>query len=313
MLTIFSTPKPFLGHINIIQRNAIKSWTLLHPEVEVILFGDEQGAAEVCQEFGLRHEPEVRRHEKGPKYLNYFFDRAQEIAKHDVLCYVNCDIILMSDFWRAVERVASRWAEFLMVGRRWNTDIRAPLNFETDAWQEHLRSFAIRHGARLPSGWIDYFVFSRGLYHYKIPPFVIGRGAWDPWLVWKAIDSGVNVVDASEVAIAVHQNHDYSYLTSNGKRTGVDDLTRRNVKLSGSWLHWQTIESATYVLTPQGMRRRYFRSWLVPVLQNLHWLATMVWFRILDLTRPVRHQLGIRQSPTPMVQYSQPDADPRSF
>ena len=59
MLTIFSTPKPFVGHIDIIQRNAIKSWTLLHPDVEVILFGDEEGAAEVCQEFGIRHEPEV--------------------------------------------------------------------------------------------------------------------------------------------------------------------------------------------------------------------------------------------------------------
>jgi len=74
MLTIFSTPKPFVGHINIIQRNAIKSWTLLHPDVEVILFGDEQGAAEVCAEFGIRHEPNVRRHEKGPKYLASFFD-----------------------------------------------------------------------------------------------------------------------------------------------------------------------------------------------------------------------------------------------
>src|SRR5713226_719892 len=57
MLTIFSTPKPFRGHIGITQRNALRSWTLLHPEVEIILFGDEAGAAEVCAEFGLRHEP----------------------------------------------------------------------------------------------------------------------------------------------------------------------------------------------------------------------------------------------------------------
>jgi hypothetical protein len=43
MLTIFSTPKPFHGHSGIIQRNALKSWTLLHPDVEVILFGIEDG------------------------------------------------------------------------------------------------------------------------------------------------------------------------------------------------------------------------------------------------------------------------------
>ena len=58
MLTIFSTPKPFVGHIGIIQRNAIKSWTLLHPDVEVILFGDDEGAAQACQDLGIRHEPE---------------------------------------------------------------------------------------------------------------------------------------------------------------------------------------------------------------------------------------------------------------
>jgi hypothetical protein len=45
MPTFFTTAKPFPGHDGIIQRNALKSWTRLHPEVEVILFGDEGGAA----------------------------------------------------------------------------------------------------------------------------------------------------------------------------------------------------------------------------------------------------------------------------
>jgi hypothetical protein len=306
MLTIFSTPKPFVGHINIIQRNAIKSWTLLHPEVEVILFGDEAGSAEVCQEFGIRHEPEVKRHEKGAKYLNYFFDRAQEIARHDVLCYVNCDIILMSDFRQAVERVASRWTKFLMVGRRWNTDIRSPLNFDAATWEQHLRSFVVRHGACLPPRWIDYFVFSRGVYNHNIPPFVIGRNGWDPWLIWKAIDSGASVVDASLVAVAIHQNHDYSYLPDSGKQAGQDDLTKRNLSFFGGWLHWQTTDSGTYVLTPHGVRRRYFREWTVPVRQNLYSTATKAWYHVLDLTRPARHRFGFRRSPTPLLQYAEP-------
>ncbi len=81
MLTVFSTPKPFHGHSGIIQRNALKSWTLLHPDVEVILFGDEDGAAETCRDLGIRHEPQVRRNENGTKYLNYIFDRAREISR----------------------------------------------------------------------------------------------------------------------------------------------------------------------------------------------------------------------------------------
>lgn len=63
MLTIFSCPKPFRGHINIIQRNAIRSWTLLQARPEIILIGNEEGTAEVCKEFGLRHIPDVERNE----------------------------------------------------------------------------------------------------------------------------------------------------------------------------------------------------------------------------------------------------------
>ena len=53
MLTVFSTPKPFVGHVGVIQRNAISSWMRLHPDVEVILVGDDAGTAEVCAEFGI--------------------------------------------------------------------------------------------------------------------------------------------------------------------------------------------------------------------------------------------------------------------
>src|SRR5262249_19151083 len=57
--TFFATAKPFEGHSGIIQRNALKSWMLLHPNVEVILFGDDKGAAEIAAELGLRHVPFV--------------------------------------------------------------------------------------------------------------------------------------------------------------------------------------------------------------------------------------------------------------
>src|ERR1700682_4130646 len=134
MLTIFSTPKPFRGHIGVIQRNAINSWKRLHPDVEVILFGDDEGAAQVCQELGIRHEPEVRRNEHGTKYLNYIFDRAQKVARHEHLCYSNCDIIFATDFWKAFERVKTWPTRFLMSGQRWDIDLDEPLPFEDPNW-----------------------------------------------------------------------------------------------------------------------------------------------------------------------------------
>jgi hypothetical protein len=54
LITLFSAPKPFTNpHIAMIQRNAIKSWTLL-PDVEVILLGEEEGLAEAAHELGCK-------------------------------------------------------------------------------------------------------------------------------------------------------------------------------------------------------------------------------------------------------------------
>jgi hypothetical protein len=77
MLTIFSTPKPFEGHIGIIQRNAIHSWLRLSREIQVILIGDEPGAAEVARQFGILHIKEVERGKGGAKYLSSIFREAE--------------------------------------------------------------------------------------------------------------------------------------------------------------------------------------------------------------------------------------------
>ena len=107
MLTFFTTGKPYRGHDAIIQRNALRSWTLLHPDVEVIVFGDEYGTAEICAELGLRHEPKVERYESKLPYAKAMFARAQQIARHEYLCYSNCDIILFRDFLGAFRKSTS--------------------------------------------------------------------------------------------------------------------------------------------------------------------------------------------------------------
>src|SRR5712691_10486867 len=65
MLTIFATPKPFRGHIAVIQRNAIRSWTLLRPACEIILMGNDGGTADIAAEFGVRYVPDVARNTLG--------------------------------------------------------------------------------------------------------------------------------------------------------------------------------------------------------------------------------------------------------
>lgn len=305
MLTFVTTAKPFQGHVGIIQRNALKSWTLLHPEVEIILFGDDEGAAEVCAEYGIRHEPHVERNEHGTKRLDYIFDRAQEIALHDILCYVNCDIILMADFCTAITTVKAAHTQFLMVGQRWDTDITEPVNFSAWDWQSDVIRRALAANHQQTEWYIDYFAFSRGLYLKTIPPLVIGRVCWDNWLVWRATALGVPVVDASAVVLAVHQNHDYGYHPQGKFGVWNDEQAQRNFQLAGGLDHVRNILDATEVLRAQGLRPNINRHW--PALRRsaasmerflLFRVWHPVWFLFLNITRPLRTVLGLRAQAT---------------
>src|SRR5215475_6534686 len=117
MITLFTTAKPFVGHTAVIQRNALKSWTLLSSDVEVILFGNDEGAAATAKELNIIHVPQVERAPQGTKYLHSIFDSAQRIARHNILFYCNCDIVLTNDIFYAVHMTSWNVGNrFLIVG-----------------------------------------------------------------------------------------------------------------------------------------------------------------------------------------------------
>jgi hypothetical protein len=293
MISFFTTPKPFLGHIGVIQRNAIESWKRVHPQAEVILFGDEEGAAEAARALQIRHVPEVKRNESGAKYLSPIFDGAQDLAHHECLCYINCDIILLSDFRAAAERVLALGSRFLMAGQRWDVDITAPVDFYAADWEATVRRQALEANHPRPPQWIDYFVFSRGLYYKNTPPFVIGRPGWDNWLVWSARHSGARVVDATAVVRAVHQNHDYSYHPDGAAGVWQGEEAQQNYALLQGGRCFATMENATHRLMPEGLRRNY-HHWVVQARRKAVAGRDAIWFGLLGLTRPVRHKLGLR-------------------
>jgi hypothetical protein len=86
LITIFAMPKAFDGHIGIIQRNAITSWTRLSPRPEIILFGDEIGTADFARELGLRHIAGIKRNAQGTPFLDDLFAQAQGAASFPDRC-----------------------------------------------------------------------------------------------------------------------------------------------------------------------------------------------------------------------------------
>ncbi len=295
MVTLFTTPKPFVGHNAVIQLNALKSWKLLHPDVEVIVFGDEDGVAETCRDLGIRHEPKVRRNENGTKYLNYMFERANEISRYNILCYANCDIMLASDFRAAVELTSKTYRQFLMIGRRWDTNITEPWDFGQTDWDHRLQSLALLSGKQNGPSWVDYFCFSRDLYYGKMPPFLIGRHGWDPWLIWFARKSNVPLIDASRMVVAVHQNHDYAYLSQGAASLHSHAEALYNLSLGDdAAFHYYTVDAATDRLL-RGRLTANRLAWLGPVKSRVTHSLYWIWFSFLNITRPIRQRLGLRR------------------
>jgi hypothetical protein len=298
MLTIFATPKPFRGHSAVIQRNAIRSWTLLRPACEVILMGDEEGTADIAAEFGVRHVAEVARNIHGTPLVSDLFKQAQQLSVHKILCYVNSDIILMSDFMQAIQRVVDRKSRFLLAGQRWNLDVKEVFEFTPD-WEEKLRS-EVRKTGELALPWaIDFFVFPCGLFG-EIPPFAIGRPRWDNWILYRARSIPVPLIDATPVVMAVHQNHDYSHHPQGQHGVWNGDEALTNEELAGGWSHTFTLNDATHLLTPQRLRLTCDRDHLLRHLDTLPilypWLSIRLVQKALRMSQPLRSRFGLTLS-----------------
>lgn len=248
MLTIFTAPKPFSSHVATIQTNAIRSWLELRPPCEIILFGSEDGTAEVAKKLNCRHISEVKRNEYGTPLINDLYKTAQDLADFPLMCYINADIILMNDFIKAVERVARSKSSFLGVGQRWDLDVEEYLEFGP-GWQERLRARVIKSGQLHPPSGSDFFFFPRGMWK-EIPPFAVGRPGWDNWLIYRARALGIPVVDITRVVSVIHQNHDYLHVVE-GRTDYCSEGPEgdHNRKLGGGWDYIFTLLDATHMLT----------------------------------------------------------------
>jgi hypothetical protein len=253
-MTLFTTPKPFRGHTGVIQGNAIRSWTLLRPSCNVVLLGDEEGTAQLASALGIRHLPQVERNEFGMPLIRSLFTQAEAVSETPLLCYANADIIFMSDVVAAAQRAAAWHPRFLLVGQRFDADVKEPLEF-APGWEERLRGRVIQGGCDLSFG-MDYFVFPRGLWAEIPPALAVGRAGWDNWPVFDARSHRTCVIDATQVVMAVHQRHDYSHHPE-GRKGVYDGLeAERNYQALGGAHNVFTILEATHLLTAHDLKVR---------------------------------------------------------
>ena len=210
MITIFCTPKNFEGIFDIIQTNALNSWRALNPDIEIIIFGDSKGADKIARSINAIHIPEVEKSSNGVPILSDIFNKAQEIAKNDILTFINADIILPFNFVEPIKIIKNKLSKFLIVGYRWDIDITKKINFNNFNYNDVLWSKLIKKAKRHSSSGIDYFIFKKNTFP-NLPNFVVGRPGYDNWIIWNARRRLIPVIDISKTVKVLHQNHHFNF------------------------------------------------------------------------------------------------------
>lgn len=247
-MTIFTTPKPFVGDTRVRQINALKSWKALHPDIEIIIFGDEEGTEDITSELGLKHISNVERNEFGTPLLNSMFSIAGEIGNYTIQAYINTDIVFIGDLRKVTE--INRFKEFVVVGQRWDIYLTTLIDFCSPFWRELLLKSVKDLGSLHPPKGSDYFIFPRNTMS-DMPPFAVGRTGWDNWVIYNCRRKHIPVINATNVITAIHLNHDYSHVKGNI----LDKENNNNIEMVG---HLFYLYDANWIIEKNKLKRNYF-------------------------------------------------------
>jgi len=279
ILTIITAPKAFRDpHITTIQRNAFRSWKELGDQVQVLVVGADAGVEQNTKDLELLHFDKVKCNQLGTPLIDSMLEIARQETQSLYLGIVNADIILLPDLLNAIKRSGDRFEKFLLVGQRWDIEIRYELNYD-ELQPDRLKQKIISEGKLHPPMGSDFFIFPRSCFT-QIPRFAIGRAGWDNWFIFKSRWEGWPVIDATNDVIIAHQTHDYRHLPGGQTHYRLPE-TYENVKRGGGEHTIFTLKDAQYQL----IEGRFNRIPLTgkKVLRELE---------ILPLTKLKSHLLG---------------------
>lgn len=262
MLTIFSSPRPFTEQrFAKIQLNSVKSWLHLEPKPRIILLGDRkyESGIEMLADLGCEIVGKIKRNQWGTPLVGDMLIRAQNMAKTNIVAWINTDLIMLQDFMEAIQQVEGKFEQWLLIGAKWRLYGKPPeIDFNKKNWQRDIRRLCERNGDRQPRSGSNYQVFTNGLFQGKIykRPVAWGRIKMDTWLVWQVLKRGIPVIDATDAILAVHQDHRHLGKKIIQQNDGSEEiklqykLTERRSSGGGR------ISNATWILDEKGLRKR---------------------------------------------------------
>ena len=267
LLVIFTTFKNTQQKYNI-HRNTILNWASFVPKVQPILFANLSKNSKL-KKLALLNGWQVihleRVNKDGTPYLKDMYHVTGNVFKSKFYGFCNSDIVFNQGLISTLEGVSNYLTKFnstLIIGRRHNVNVTEHSS-EALFDSSNVAVVAKKHGVLFIKDAEDFFFIAklkRFPWHI-IKDIVIGRPAYDNYLVGQAIRNGVTVVDATNTLVAVHQtDKDGNY----AGKTGKNKDRNYNLKLIGNYNYDSgRTSSAQYVTTLDifdgvFLQKRYF-------------------------------------------------------
>ena len=237
---------------NLAQRNVIMDYALLEPRVVPMVFTDDDDWAKFAGSEDVDAVEDFETNPHGTPTIRGFFNHAMGPRnpgpKTQFYAYANGDILFDDTLIKTLEGVSKAIKagiiskKVLVVGKRTNHDITENEEIKDYESLEKIVMDLHNKGALFQANAEDYFIVTEGAIDWKaIPQFVIGRRAYDNWLVDHVYHKeGVDLVDATATLRTVHQTTAHGNFA--GHRATPDSEWNAHLG-QGNWDHGQTTDA----------------------------------------------------------------------
>jgi len=251
-ITLFSTFKPLKDEsYNISIYNSVNSWIHALKSINgvIILYEELEGQlGEFKEDDNLKVFSHDKRDKWGIPTIDRMFYRSYMCTRSSFMCFVNGDIILPPNFVDRIHPVLERNSPFMLGASPFDVICDYRIDFSNSEWYSRIRK---SYGGMWRSDVaIDFFLFTSGIFH-DIPPFSIGRIAYDNYLIGRGKESTGVLIDGTQGIGAIHQYHDYRPYTNLHHVMSLP-ASEHNKKVAGGYAKC-ALRQATHVLDETGL------------------------------------------------------------
>ena len=234
LLTLFTTWN-YSVNKTLLHNLTVRNWVLLRPFIIPVVFTNDSGIAEECSQYGWEILPIRVEAAGGVPVLKHMYRDIMAEYNTTFYAYSNSDILYTDTLIETLASLINSSLDLekpmLIVGKR--TNIKFLTEQEGSSW-ENLTAVSKTRGHLFAPNAEDYFITTRVYPWERIPELVIGRRAYDNWLVYQARKNKQAVVDVTKTVLAVHQTTEAGNLeghTHKNKDYNVKLLRRLDRKI----------------------------------------------------------------------------------